>query len=238
MQVTSRNLYRGLLRLLLVLLHDFPEFLSEYYFTLCDAIPSRCIQLRNIVLSAYPPSCILPDPHLVHTRFESIPEMGPIPPILSDFTLVLKNGDLRTLLDQCLLNRVTTSPLSVLADRLRLPQATSTGEMYSLTLVNATVMYIGVSSVAQAKARSGSALFAPGDPGVVAMTYLAVNLDTEGTSTILTRVGVLTLAAQANTTLLAQSSCIYVSQMHTHTGSAPFFCTFLPRFAMSVSVKS
>ncbi len=42
------------------------------------------------------------------------------------------------------------------------------------------VMYIGVSSVAQAKSRSGSALFVPTDPGVVALSYLAVNLDPEG----------------------------------------------------------
>src|SRR3978361_1095978 len=88
-QTTSRRLFRGAQRLLLVLLHDFPEFLSEYYFTLCDAIPARCIQLRNVILSAFPPDIILPDPHLRDVKFDSIdsiPEMGPIPPILSDFT--------------------------------------------------------------------------------------------------------------------------------------------------------
>ena len=62
LQSSGRDLYRGTLRLLLVLLHDFPEFLSEYYFSLCDVIPPRCIQLRNIVLSAYPPNVLLPDP--------------------------------------------------------------------------------------------------------------------------------------------------------------------------------
>lgn len=181
LQIAARDLYRGSLRLLLVLLHDFPEFLSEYYFTLCDAIPPRCIQLRNIILSAFPTSIILPDPHLRSVKFETLPEMGPIPPILSDFASVLKNGDLRNYLDQYLLNRGTPSFLPSLKDRLRNKEADSF-EVYNLSLINALVMYIGVSSVAQAKARSGSSLFTPSDPGVVALQYLATNLDIEGQS--------------------------------------------------------
>lgn len=179
LQHAARDLYRGALRLLLVLLHDFPEFLSEYYFTLCDVIPPRCIQLRNIILSAFPPTIILPDPHLRNLKLDSIPEMGPIPPILSDFSSGLKNGDLRGYLDHYLLNRGTPSFLPSLKDRLKL--TTDSGpETYNLSLINSLVMYIGVSSVAQAKARSGSSLFVFSDPGVVALQYLATNLDVEG----------------------------------------------------------
>ncbi|EMD38674.1 hypothetical protein CERSUDRAFT_82953 [Gelatoporia subvermispora B] len=177
----SRDLYRGSLRLLLVLLHDFPDFLSEYYFSLCDIIPPQCIQLRNIILSAFPPEVSLPDPHLRIADFESMPEMGPIPPILSDFTSSLKTGDMRLYLDQYLLNRGSPSFLASLKDRLRvqgMPEGSA--EMYNLSLMNSLVMYIGVSSVAQAKARSGSALFVASDPGVVALQYLATNLDVEG----------------------------------------------------------
>lgn len=49
-----------------------------------------------------------------------------------------------------------------------------------MPLVNSLVMYVGVSSVAQAKARSGSSLFTPTDPGVIVLQYLATNLDMEG----------------------------------------------------------
>lgn len=55
-------LYRGTLRVLLVLLHDFPEFLCGYHFTFCDVIPPSCIQMRNIILSAFPRNMRLPDP--------------------------------------------------------------------------------------------------------------------------------------------------------------------------------
>ena len=163
-----------------MLLHDFPEFLSEYYFTLCDAVPPGCIQLRNIILSAFPSNITLPDPYLLNGVYDSVPEMGPIPPILSDFTAGLKSGDLRSYLDQYLLGRASSSYLPSLKGRLRAPTSDDSSESYDISSLNALVMYIGVSSVAQAKARSGSSLFNSSDPGVVALRYLAKNLDAEG----------------------------------------------------------
>ena len=183
MTIASRNLYRGGLRLLLVLLHDFPDFLSEYYFSLCDIIPPRCIQLRNIILSAFPASVTLPDPHMRNIKFENVPELGPIPPISSDFSLILKNTDLSSTLDQCLLNRVSQNSLTALKDRLRMTPPTPSGDEnigYNLSLLNSVVMYIGVTSVAQAKARGGSPIFVPTDSGVTTLSYLAYNLDYEG----------------------------------------------------------
>jgi len=180
LQNATKDLYRGALRLLLVLLHDFPDFLSEYYFSLCDVIPHRCIQLRNIILSAFPPAIILPDPNLRDQKFESISEMGPIPPILSDFSSGLKSGELRAYLEQYLLGRGSASFLASLKDRLKLPGVSDGAETYNLSLINSLVIFIGVSSVAQAKARSGASLFTPSDPGVVALQYLVNNLDDEG----------------------------------------------------------
>lgn len=48
-----RLLYKGTLRLLLVLLHDFPEFLGHYYFRLCDVIPPSCVQVSHITDSYF-----------------------------------------------------------------------------------------------------------------------------------------------------------------------------------------
>ena len=168
------DLYKGASRILLLLLHDFPDFLAEYYFSICDVIPPNCIQLRNVVLSAFPSTVALPDPYLRTSQLE--PEMGPIPPILSDFTTILQVADLRNPLDQLLLGRGPSSILGSLRDRL-LPDA---AEHYDLSVINALVMYIGVSSVAQAKARSGSPLFVSTDPGVIILQYLVTNIDVEG----------------------------------------------------------
>lgn len=183
LQPAAKDLYRGALRLLLVLLHDFPDFLAGHYFSLCDIIPPRCIQLRNIILSAFPPALILPDPHLRNVNLETLPEMGPIPQIVSDFASGLKNDDLRSYLDQYLLNRGSPSFLPSLKERLRLSVQDASGDNYNLSLINSLVMYTGVSSVAQAKARSGSSLFVATDPGVLVLQYLATNLDVEGNLT-------------------------------------------------------
>lgn len=39
-------LYKGTLRVLLVLLHDFPEFLCDFHYGFCDVIPPNCIQVN------------------------------------------------------------------------------------------------------------------------------------------------------------------------------------------------
>lgn len=57
-----RLFYKGTLKILLVLLHDFPEFLCSCHFSFCDVIPPTCIQMRNVILSSFPGHMRLPDP--------------------------------------------------------------------------------------------------------------------------------------------------------------------------------
>jgi len=78
-----RHLYKGTLRILLLLLHDFPMFLCEYHSILCNAIPQNCIQMRNIVLAAFPKDMRLPDPFSPDLEVLNIPEMFAAPPIRS-----------------------------------------------------------------------------------------------------------------------------------------------------------
>ena len=73
-----RLLYRGALRLL-VLLHDFPEFLCEHHHALCDVIPPNCIQMRNLVLSAFPRNMRLPDPFTPNLKVDLLPEISQSP---------------------------------------------------------------------------------------------------------------------------------------------------------------
>lgn len=63
-----RALYQGTMRTLLVLLHDFPEFLCEYHFSLCEVTPTTCVQLRNVILSAFPRDVQLPDPFMPNLK--------------------------------------------------------------------------------------------------------------------------------------------------------------------------
>eukprot|EP00879_Flechtneria_rotunda_P010377 GHRR01010853.1.p1 GENE.GHRR01010853.1~~GHRR01010853.1.p1 ORF type:complete len:778 (+),score=325.49 GHRR01010853.1:1459-3792(+) len=74
-----RLLYKGTLRLLLVLLHDFPEFLCEHQFRLCEAIPTPAIQMRNLILSAFPRNMRLPDPFTPNLKVDLLPEIAAPP---------------------------------------------------------------------------------------------------------------------------------------------------------------
>ena len=54
--------YRGTVRVLLVLLHDWPDFLAKFSNSFCDEIPEDFNQIRNIILAAFPKSMKPPDP--------------------------------------------------------------------------------------------------------------------------------------------------------------------------------
>lgn len=94
-----RRLYKGTLKVLLVLLHDFPEFLADYHISLCEVIPPPCVQLRNLVLSAFPRSMRLPDPFTPNLKIDLLPEISHSPRILTDFVGILNERGLRPRLD-------------------------------------------------------------------------------------------------------------------------------------------
>lgn len=58
-----KTLYLGTMRLLLVILSDFPEYFIEMSPILCESLSDKTMQIRNLILSAYPPNCTPPHPH-------------------------------------------------------------------------------------------------------------------------------------------------------------------------------
>merc|ERR1711865_268239 len=81
-----------LMQRLLVLLHDFPEFLCDYHFAFCDVIPPSCIQMRNLILSAFPRNMRLPDPFTPNLKVDLLPEISQPPRILSSYSAALEEG--------------------------------------------------------------------------------------------------------------------------------------------------
>ncbi|KAK1261309.1 hypothetical protein QJS04_geneDACA021630 [Acorus gramineus] len=93
-------LYKGTLRVLLVLLHDFPEFLCDYHFSFCDVIPPSCIQMRNVILSAFPRNMRLPDPSTPNLKIDLLPEITVPPRILSEVDGALKTKQMKADIDE------------------------------------------------------------------------------------------------------------------------------------------
>jgi len=164
-----RLLYKGTLRVLLVLLHDFPEFLCAHHFQLCNVIPASSIQMRNLVLSAFPRTLSLPDPFTPNLKVDLLPEISETPRLAVDLGKLLP-GALAAQVDEFIelggggarqvrrasLRRMDNLRKSAaeLADRLRLPaaEALAAGSAYSVPLVNALVLYLGASVIQQMQA--------------------------------------------------------------------------------------
>eukprot|EP00392_Amoebophrya_sp_AT5.2_P012101 g12196.t1 len=89
---SARTLYKGTLRVLLVLSHDYPEFLADYNFSLLQHIPAPCLQLRNVLLSAFPKRMRLPDPFLPTLKIHNLAEIQTQPRILCHFSGMLGNA--------------------------------------------------------------------------------------------------------------------------------------------------
>ena len=81
---------QGCLRVLLVLLHDFPEFLCDYHYGFCDVIPPNCIQMRNLILSAFPRNMRLPDPFTPNLKVDMLADITQPPRILTNFAAMIQ----------------------------------------------------------------------------------------------------------------------------------------------------
>ncbi|KAK0420410.1 hypothetical protein QR680_014668 [Steinernema hermaphroditum] len=136
------TMYTGTLRVLLVILHDFPEVLCEYHYVICDAIPPNCVQLRNLVLSAYPRGMKLPDP-FDPSLLTDLAEMQKEPKITRAVDIF--RADIRTKLDEYLRNR---SPVSFLTELPQVLQVSNTpGSKYNMSVINSIVLYVGMRAV-------------------------------------------------------------------------------------------
>lgn len=83
------------MRVLLVMLHDFPEFLCDYHYAFCDVIPPNCIQVRNLILSAFPRNMRLPDPFTPNLKVDNLPEIANAPRIVTNFCSMIQPPSLR-----------------------------------------------------------------------------------------------------------------------------------------------
>lgn len=181
---TSRSLYRGTLRILLVLLHDFPEYLCEYSHSLCDIIPFSCIQLRNLVLSAFPRNRTLPDPFTPNLKIDRLSEVQQPPPILSDYSAALQPTEFKAALDSYLVEGSTSKGLlRELADAILLSPPREVNELngetrYNVPLINALVLTVGIGSIKRSQNLLNG--YAHADVGVEVFQQLLSDLDPEG----------------------------------------------------------
>lgn len=139
-------LYKGTLRVLLVLLHDFPEFLCDYHFGFCDVIPSNCIQMRNLILAAFPRNMRLPDPFTPNLKVDMLNEIATAPRIFTNYVASIQPAIFKKDLDSYLKARAPVTFLSELRGHLQI--SNTAGSKYNVPLMNALVLYVGTQAIA------------------------------------------------------------------------------------------
>ena len=173
---SMKHLYKGTMRVLLVLLHDYPAFLSAYHLSFCNVIPENCVQLRNLVLSAFPRGLVLPDPFTPNLKIDLLPEISKSPQILSN--VVGPITALREDLDKYLSTRQPPSFLATLPARLLREGSKDVDS----ARMNSLVLYLGMQSIARQQSKNSQ--FLPQSPEMDVLLKL-LDFDDAGRYTLL-----------------------------------------------------
>jgi CCR4-NOT transcription complex subunit 1 len=189
---TVDTLTKGLLRTLLVLLHDFPDYLSENHFTLCNLIPPGCVQLKNLVLSAFPRIKRLPDPFMQGLKLENITENRDPPRLTVNLPAILESLKIRAPLDSYLQSQSPDDFPQKLVERIKiLPMQNGVQNgvgskekrpNYNVDLLNALVLYVGMQAIdaAQKNEETGVLIFDAKSPHMKLFSSLNAEFDIEG----------------------------------------------------------
>jgi CCR4-NOT transcription complex subunit 1 len=187
-------LMKGILRTLLVLLHDFPDYLTTNHFTLCNLIPSGCVQLRNLVLSAFPRHKRLPDPFMQGLKIENIIENSESPRLCINPPAVLENAKIRAPLDRYLQSHTPEDFPRRLVERIKIVPAENgmhngvsahdKRPSYNVDLLGTIVLYIAIQAIeaSQKHEETGVLIFDGKSPHMELLTAMNAELDIEGLS--------------------------------------------------------
>lgn len=162
----AKDIYKGVLRILLILHHDFPEFVAENHFQFCTVIPAHCSQLRNLVLSAYPSSFQkLPDPFRDGLKVDRLEEIRKAPKVAGDIVSPLQNANIKSAVDNALRNvSACDNTVQQICDAIYKPHAQDTGLFFNpvnvdIVLLEALILYIGQDAVSSAGQKGGPGAF-------------------------------------------------------------------------------
>jgi CCR4-NOT transcription complex subunit 1 len=145
-------IYKGTLRIFLVLLHDFPEFLVQWFNPLVNATSLTFIQLRNIILSAVPFDMNVPDPFQQGLKVDRLKEIVIAPIVSSDPSQLLIKKNIKKTVDNYL--RIpSNSLLRQILHSLELNEFSNQSGVgfakvrYNIELISSLILYSGISYV-------------------------------------------------------------------------------------------
>jgi CCR4-NOT transcription complex subunit 1 len=135
----------AILRTLLILHHDFPDFLIENHARLCAAAPAKCSQIRNLISHVSPQGLTVPDPFANGLQLERMEEMRQSPVLKIDLVEILDGAGLKGGLDVALKNK--SRNFGDIVDTLN-------DFRDSAATIQAVALYVGTEAIATAGSKS------------------------------------------------------------------------------------
>lgn len=147
----TQILYKGTLKNAASSFAWFPRVLFYYHYAFCDVIPPDCIQLRNLILSAFPRNMKLPDPFTPNLKVAMLSKINTAPPVLTNFTEVMQ-PQFKKYLDSYLKTQSLVTFLSVLHSNLQVSNEQAIVITFSLSMHWGSMWGLGVSHTSTTRA--------------------------------------------------------------------------------------
>ncbi|RFU35374.1 hypothetical protein B7463_g978, partial [Scytalidium lignicola] len=180
----TKEIYRGVVKLLVILQHDYPEFLAGNHSKLCANIPSHCIQLHNLILNANPATFSkMPDPWQPGLKIDRIDEIRESPLNMNDVEAPLRQAGLVEVIEQALQSGPSEDAVAHIAHAIQRKKNRETGSGFvpinvDLKLIESLVIYVGVQSISRATQKGGPT-YTPGSPDSTLLSMLVYELHAE-----------------------------------------------------------
>ncbi|KFZ20466.1 hypothetical protein V501_00106 [Pseudogymnoascus sp. VKM F-4519 (FW-2642)] len=180
----TKDIYHGAIKVLVVLHHDYPEFLSGNHVRLCAAIPPHCIQLHNMILTSGPSAFSkMPDPLQAGLKIDRVEDIREPPSVAFNTEAPLKEAGLLDLVDQALQSGPSEDAVAHIAHAIQRQKSHRTSAGYlpihvDLELIDAIVLHIGMHAIENASQKGGP-IFIQGSPDSALLTMLIHELSSE-----------------------------------------------------------
>jgi CCR4-NOT transcription complex subunit 1 len=185
LQITpvTKDIYRGVLKLIVVVQHDFPEFLAANSARLSANIPNHCTQLHNLILNANPaPFSKSSDPLHPGLKVDRVEEIRDNPEGLTDPDTPLRQNGLIEILDLALRTGPSEDAVAQIAHAIQ-QKTRQSGVGFvplnvDLKLIDSIVGYVGTQSITRNAQKNGP-VFISGSPDAALLCMLVHELQAE-----------------------------------------------------------
>lgn len=136
-----RSFYTATMNIVLVILKDYPQFLCDFHFSFVNALPDHAVQLKNMILAAFPKCIQPPSPFSQDLKVDTMLDVRD-PRILSDYEAYLKVNGLKDDLESYFSSRNPMVINQICLKMMSSKERVSGKVIPSSSVINAVVLFI------------------------------------------------------------------------------------------------